>query len=123
MFCKEEEIVEERNCQLKTKERIDHRLKKNKHFNYIYRKAKRSSSKHMTLFYIQSKFRTYKIGFSVNKKIGKANERNKLKRRLREIVRVNNLPKAYFNYILMAREGANELSFAELQKEVIGLFK
>ncbi len=119
MFCKEEEI----NSQLKTKERIDHRLKKNKHFNYIYRKAKRTSSKHFTLFYLPSKFRAYKIGYSINKKIGKANERNKLKRRLREIVRVNNLPKAYFNYILMARDGANQLNFVEIQKEVVGLFK
>ena len=123
MFWKEEEIVEEKNSQLNTKERVDHRLKKNKHFGYIYKKGKRKSTKNFTLFAVPSKFKTYKIGISVSKKQGKANKRNKLKRRLKEIVRTQNLPQNYFNYVLLAREGAAELSFEELKEQVIKLFK
>lgn len=115
--------MEERNLPLKTKERVDHRLKKNKHFGYIYKKGKRINSRHLTLFCVESKFKNYKIGISVSKKIGKANVRNKLKRRLKEIIRVNELPKNYFNYVLLTREGAQELSFNELEKEVKYLFK
>ncbi len=115
--------MEEKNFQLKTKERADHRLKKNKHFGYIYKKGKRKSTKNLTLFIVPSKFKTYKIGFSVSKKQGKANERNKLKRRLKEIVRVNSLPENYFNYVILAREGAHSLEFCELEKQVKDLFK
>lgn len=108
--------MEERNLPLKAKERADHRLKKNKHFTFIYRKGKKNFSKHLTLFSVPSKFKTYRFGISVSKKIGKANIRNKLKRRIKEIVRVEKLPREYQNYIIMAREGAAELDFYELKK-------
>ena len=72
---------------------------------------------------MQSKYNNYKIGFSVSKKLGKANERNKLKRRLREIVRRENLPKNFNNYVLLAREGSQNLEFDKLKAQVVELFK
>lgn len=102
---------------------MDHRLKKDKQFSYIYRKGKRYNSEHLTLFSVESRFKTFKIGYAVSKKIGKANKRNKLKRRLKEIVRQNNLPKDYFNYVIMARPGAAEIDFLTLQEEVKKIFK
>ena len=77
MFWKEEEIAEEKRFV----HNMDHRLKKKKQFAYIYRKGKRISNKFLTLFVIPSKFNSYKIGYSVSKKIGKATVRNKTKRR------------------------------------------
>ena len=115
--------MEEKNSLLKTKERSDHRLKKNKHFSYIYKKGKRKSSKNLTLFTVPSRYGNYRIGISVNNKLGKANVRNKLKRRLKEIIRQENLPKEYFNYVLLAREGSQNLTFEELKVQVKELFK
>ncbi len=112
----------EKNCQLKTKERSDHRLKLNKQFNYIYRKGERVHTKFFNLFVIKSKYECYKIGYSVSKKEGKANKRNFLKRRLREAVRLNSLPKPYFNYILQAKIDACSLNFQEIEKQVKELF-
>ena len=91
--------MEEKNSLLNTKVRTDHRLKKDKQFSYIYKKGKKKSTNNFTLFYLASKFENYKIGYSISKKQGKACKRNKLKRRLKEIVRKNNLTKNYFNYI------------------------
>lgn len=105
---------------LKTKE--NHRLTLRKHFAYVYRKGKRKSSKYFTLYTVDSKFKTYKIGYSINKKIGKANKRNLLKRRLREITRKAEYIKPYHNYVLLAREGVETLSFEELQKQVEYIF-
>ncbi len=102
---------------------MDHRLKKAKQFAYIYRKGKKVSSQNFTLFSVPSKFKNYKIGYSISKKIGKANKRNKLKRRLKEIVRLNNLPKNYFNYILLAYPGSADLSFDELKQQIYKLFE
>lgn len=101
---------------------MDHRLKKIKQFSYIYKKGKRISSQHFTLFSVQSKFKNYKIGYSISKKIGKANKRNLLKRRLREIIRCEGLCKDYNNYVLLARLGAAEIDFESLKNEIIKLF-
>lgn len=115
--------MEEKNCQLNTKERSDHRLKQNKQFNYIYKKGERVHTRNFNLFIIKSKYSTFKIGYSISKKEGKANKRNLLKRRLREVVRINKLPLNYHNYILQARQGACELEFKDIEKQLIELFK
>lgn len=99
-----------------------HRLRKNKEFNYIYKKGDRVSTEHFTLFVVKSKYNNYRIGFSVSKKLGKANVRNKLKRRLREIVRRDIDVKNFQNYVLLAREGTEKLEFRPLQEEVKKLF-
>jgi len=101
---------------------MDHRLKKNSQFSYLYKKGIKKNSKFLTLFEIDSKYKNYRIGFSVNKKIGKANIRNKVKRRLKEIVRLNNLCQDNKNYVLLAKIGINTLSFEELKNEVIKVF-
>ena len=101
---------------------MDHRLRKKKQFSFIYRKGKRISNKFLTLFVVPSKYDSYKIGYSVSKKIGKATVRNKVKRRLKEIVRNSDFPKDKFNYILMVREGIENLEFIELTKQVKDIF-
>lgn len=102
---------------------MDHRLKKASQFSYIYKKGKRTSTALFTLFSVDSKYESYKIGYSISKKIGKANKRNKLKRRLREIVRTQNLPQNFKNYVLLVRPGAADIEFEEIQKQVISLFR
>ena len=114
--------MEEKNCLLNTKERPDHRLKKKNQFNYIYRKGERKSSKHFTLYIVKSKYSNFKIGYSISKKVGKANQRNLLKRRMKEIVRINNLAKGGHNYVLQARIGASDLSFEEIEIQLNKLF-
>ena len=101
---------------------MDHRLKKKRQFAYIYKKGTRKSTRYLSLFIIPSKFSSYKIGYSVSKKIGKANVRNKVKRRLKEIVRLSTFPKEYFNYVLMAKEGIENLTFVELKNQVKEIF-
>ena len=115
--------MEEKNYQLKkTVRKEDHRLKKNSQFNYIYRKGERAVTKHFVLFIVKSKYPCYKIGFTISKKIGKAWKRNLLRRRLKEIIRLNQLTQSGKNYILQAREGAGDLDFNILESEVKTLF-
>lgn len=101
---------------------MDHRLKKNKQFTYLYKKGKRSFTKHLTLYIIASRYKDYKIGYSVSKKIGKANVRNKVKRRMKEIVRRNNFARNYNNYILVAKEGIDKITFNNLFEEIKEIF-
>lgn len=114
--------MEEKNSLLKKQKKPDHRLRLRKHFAFIYRKGKRTTSKYFTLFEKASKFENFKIGFSISKKLGKANKRNLLKRRLREIIRNADFVMPYKNYVLLAREGVQELDFANLSKQVKYIF-
>ncbi len=101
---------------------MDHRLKKNSQFNYIYKKGEKVHTENFTLFVVRSKFSCYKIGFSISKKLGKANKRNKLKRRMREIVRNLQVP-SFCNYVLLAKENATNLEFCDLKKEIEKIFE
>lgn len=115
--------MEEKNYLLNAKEKSDHRLKKNSQFNFIYRKGERISSKHFSLYIVKSKYSNYKIGYAISKKVGKAWNRNLLRRRLREIVRLNNLPQSGFNYVLQAKVGAGELDYHKIEDEILFIFK
>lgn len=100
----------------------ENRLRKRKHFNYIYKNGESRFSSVLQMVFIKNKIKPFKVGFSVSKKIGKSVVRNKVKRRLREIVRAytNNINQNY-NYIFVAKKGIEEKSFEELKQEVKNL--
>lgn len=102
----------------------EHRLTKNKYFNYIYKKGKTQASQHLVLYYAKTKFQPFKVGFSVSNKIGKSTVRSKIKRRLREsfkffIDKVDN----NFNYVIVAKVGIHEIDFQQIKSELHSLLK
>lgn len=59
-------------------------LKKNKEFNFVYRKGRRFNTKNFSLVYAKSRFGGVRVGFSVSKKVGNSVVRNRARRRLKE---------------------------------------
>ncbi len=102
----------------------ENRLKKNRHFNYIYKKGEVVFEKHVNLCFLKTKFQPFKIGFSVSNKIGKSTVRNKVKRRLREAVRLifNEIIPSH-NLIFVAKKDIENLDFKHIQREVYNLLK
>ncbi len=97
----------------------EYRLRKNADFRKVYRSAKSVSSRYLVLYPKARKNNGLRVGFSISKKIGKANVRNLYKRRLREIVR-HYLPhiKPGYDLILLTRVPVTELGYQDLKKNV-----
>lgn len=102
----------------------ENRLKKNTHFNYIYKHGTSIKYGVMALVFIKFKVKPFKVGFSVSNKIGKSVVRNKIKRRMREAFR-NILPMVdkRYNYIFVAKEGITEKTFEEIKNNMFEIIK
>ncbi len=63
------------------------RLVRRGEFDAVYRSGKRRSSAHYTVFARANSLQVSRFGFSIKKALGGAVVRNRIRRRLREIVR------------------------------------
>lgn len=64
-------------------------LKKDKDFKKVYKKNFACYNRDFTVLVRENGLDSPRFGFTISKKIGKAHSRNQLKRKLREIVRLN----------------------------------
>jgi ribonuclease P protein component len=66
-----------------------------------------------------------RVGFTVSKKVGNAVERNRVRRRLREVVRQLAAERMHrsTDYVLIARRAALHMSFDRLGEECVGALK
>jgi ribonuclease P protein component len=66
-----------------------------------------------------------RVGFTVSKKVGNAVVRNRVRRRLREVVRLSDTGRLHVgnDYVLIGRRGALNLPFARLAEEFAGAVK
>lgn len=98
-----------------------YRLKKNRAFQYVYRKGHSVACRNLVMLLAPG--RELKVGFSVSKKTGNAVVRNRIKRRLRECFRpcIGDVKTGL--YVIVARPSAAEAAFEDLRKDVRYLLK
>ena len=98
------------------------RLKKNWDFKRVYRYGRTVVSRNIVLYYCPNGMESNRIGFSISKKVGKSVVRNKIKRIYREAFfkLEEQLCKGY-DFILIARKPAVDVSFHEALKELYNL--
>ena len=96
------------------------RIKKRKEFGYIHKHGDTAFGKNIIVLYTYNKFKKVRVGFSVSKKVGKAYVRNKIKRQLRAIVRLNldKFPTST-NYVIIAKPTIVDLTYSQIEKEVL----
>ncbi len=98
------------------------RLKKNWEFKRVYRHGRTVVSKNIVLYYCPNQKEYNRIGFSISKKVGKSVVRNKIKRIYREaFCKIEEQLKKGYDFILIARKPAVDVSFHEACKELFNL--
>lgn len=102
-----------------------YRLKSEQEFQKVYTKGKCVANRAAVVYALmQGKGFHSKIGFSAGRKIGTAVVRNRVKRRLREIVhQIWPRVKSDVSIILIARYSAKDMLFPQLRDRVEELFR
>jgi ribonuclease P protein component len=98
------------------------RLRKNSGFTAVYERGKTWASELIILKTLSNGLEWNRYGFVAGKRLGKAVVRNRVKRRLREVVRA--IPaKSGWDLVLIARSPAATASYHELKASVAGLLR
>lgn len=106
------------------------RLRKHADYQRVYGSSRKQFGKQMSFFYSvrpegrRSETLGPRVGLTVGKVLGKAHDRNRIKRRMRECVR-NHAAVLTFpvDVILHPRRTVLDLEFAKLDREVAGIFR
>lgn len=95
-----------------------YRIKKNKEFVRTYKKGKVFFSPSIVMYAVNNEKAETRFGFSVSKKVGNAVFRNRVKRKLREICRLNmHKIKGGYDIIIVARAIAASKKYSEILNE------
>ncbi|MFR1323795.1 MAG: ribonuclease P protein component [Ezakiella massiliensis] len=98
----------------------ENRLKKKEDFSSLY---KRSNFKANRVFKIRYRRGVKRVGIVVSNKHGKANIRNKLKRRIRAIMREQIPNMENYDIIITPKIGASDLSYSELSRNLLHVLR
>jgi ribonuclease P protein component len=98
------------------------RLKNSREFLEVQEKAAKHHCKHFLILIAASDKGRNRLGITVTKKIDKrAVKRNKIKRRIRDIFRLNqHLLRENFDIIIIARKNAAEIEYKDTAREILG---
>ncbi len=98
-------------------------IKKNKEFSEILNLNNTIKNKYYSIFYRPNSSQT-RYGITVPTKTGKAVVRNKIKRRVKNIIDNN---QKYIqkdkDYVIIIRKGLKDLSYQDMEKEFLNLMK
>ena len=93
-------------------------------FDAVYRAGKRRSNSHFTVFFRANQLPHSRFGFSIKKALGGAVVRNRIRRRVREIVRGHRqeIP-AGWDIVIHPKSNVARAEFASLRTDLLRLLR
>jgi ribonuclease P protein component len=102
------------------------RLLRHADFEKVYKQGRRHFAQHMTVFYLGQENENHglRVGFTVSKALGGSVQRNRMKRRLREAVRLKGLRHAVAaDVVINPKRTLLDAEFADLQNDIARAFE
>jgi ribonuclease P protein component len=101
------------------------RLLRHADFERVYKQGRRHFASHMTVFYLRrAEGDSLRVGFTVGRVLGGAVQRNRMKRRLREAVRLQglttNIP---VDVVINPKKSLLTVEFGTIKSEVVRAFE
>jgi ribonuclease P protein component len=97
-------------------------LKSASDFESVYEKGAKRTSRSFVLFALANGLSHNRFGLTTPRKLGKAHDRNRIRRRVREILRtIDPLTAAGFDFVVNPRRSAGDRNFEELRSELLAL--
>jgi ribonuclease P protein component len=95
-------------------------LKQRSQFQRVYELGKTKVNSFLVVRLIENNLEISRFGFSITKRLGKAVIRNRIRRLLKEIVRVTEI-KTGFDVVIIARDRAVDADYHQLKSSVLYL--
>ena len=99
------------------------RLRKHAQYCRVQSKGRRIGGKFLLVIFAPSSFLSVRFGLTVSKRVGNAVTRNKVKRRLRDILRHHKTVLGGLDVVWIARSEAASAAYQDLQNDVISLLE
>ena len=93
-------------------------------FDSVYRNGKRRSSSHFTVFLKANELPESRFGFSIKRALGGAVVRNRMRRRIREAIRLHREEiSAGWDFVIHPKPNVENAPFAVLKNDLVRLLK
>ena len=101
------------------------RLRKHAQFSRVQSKGRRMGGKFLIVIFAPSSFLGVRFGLTVSKRVGCAVTRNRVKRRLRDILRQNKeaLDSMQADVVCIAKQEAASASYQALKQDILDIFQ
>lgn len=100
------------------------RLLKHADFQRVYERGRRHFSANLTVFYLRRESgQSPRVGFTVGRALGGAVERNRMKRRMREAVRLTRPAPLPVDVVINPKKSLLKVEFEEVLREIRRAFQ
>ena len=98
-------------------------LTKNYEFRRLYNKGKSAASKYVAVYCAKNSSSENRLGITVSTKLGGAVQRNRIRRRLKEIYRLNEHSlRTGYSIVIVARASSKNAVWSQLESSVLYIF-
>ena len=99
-------------------------LRKNEDFKKVYSTGKNYWNRNLILYILKNDEDYNRVGYSITKKIGNSVVRNKVRRRMKEIYRLNvDKLETGYDLIIIPKKNVVDISYKELESAMLHILK